>query len=137
MSVTGHRKLNTPLMSSRDERMGPDEVVPGLNEEIEAAYESEPPPTGSTWCANAHSRCATAASTSRWTNTCSPDHFIGDSERIVHENDRFAVVAKREGMRADVARDEIANGRRSLRTAASGLSRIERALALTQQRAGR
>jgi hypothetical protein len=59
-----------------------------LNEEIEAAYESEPPPTGSTWCANAHSRCATAASTSLWTNTCSPDHFIGDIERIVHVNDR-------------------------------------------------
>jgi hypothetical protein len=29
VSVTGHRKPNTPLMSSRDERMGPDEVVPG------------------------------------------------------------------------------------------------------------
>ena len=35
-----------------------------------------------------------------------PEHFIGDIERIVFENDRFAVVAKREGMPADVARDE-------------------------------
>jgi hypothetical protein len=35
-----------------------------------------------------------------------PEHFIGDIERIVYENDRFAVVAKREGVSADVARDE-------------------------------
>ena len=34
-----------------------------------------------------------------------PEHFIGDIERIVLENDRFAVVAKREGTPADVARD--------------------------------
>jgi hypothetical protein len=34
-----------------------------------------------------------------------PEHF-GDIERIVFENDRFAVVAKREGVAADVARDE-------------------------------
>jgi hypothetical protein len=39
-----------------------------------------------------------------------PDHFIGDVERIVYENDRFAVVAKREGMPADVARDENPRG---------------------------
>jgi len=35
-----------------------------------------------------------------------PEHFIGDIERIVYENDRFAVVAKRQGMPAAVARDE-------------------------------
>jgi hypothetical protein len=35
-----------------------------------------------------------------------PEHLIGDIERIVYENDRFAVVAKREGVPADVARDE-------------------------------
>ena len=39
-----------------------------------------------------------------------PDHFIGDIERIVFENDRFAVVAKREGVPADVARDENPRG---------------------------
>ena len=39
-----------------------------------------------------------------------PEHFIGDIERIVYENDRFAVVAKREGMPADVARDENPGG---------------------------
>jgi len=31
-----------------------------------------------------------------------PEHFIGDIERIVFENDRFAVVAKRAGTPADV-----------------------------------
>jgi hypothetical protein len=31
-----------------------------------------------------------------------PEHFIGDIERIVSENDRFAVVAKRPGTPADV-----------------------------------
>jgi hypothetical protein len=36
----------------------------------------------------------------------SPGHFVGDIEWIVFENDRFAVVAKREGFPADVARDE-------------------------------
>jgi hypothetical protein len=35
-----------------------------------------------------------------------PEHLIGDIERIVYEKDRFAVVAKREGVPADVARDE-------------------------------
>ena len=39
-----------------------------------------------------------------------PDHFIGDIERIVFENDRFAVVAKREGTPADVARDQDPRG---------------------------
>ena len=39
-----------------------------------------------------------------------PEHFIGDIERIVYENDRFAVVAKREGTPADVARDENPRG---------------------------
>jgi len=32
-----------------------------------------------------------------------PEHFIGDIEAIVEENDRFAVVAKRLGTPADVA----------------------------------
>lgn len=39
-----------------------------------------------------------------------PEHVIGDIERIVYENDRFAVVAKREGVPADVARDENPRG---------------------------
>ena len=32
-----------------------------------------------------------------------PEHLIGDIERIVFENDRYAVVAKRQGTPADVA----------------------------------
>jgi hypothetical protein len=39
-----------------------------------------------------------------------PGHFVGDIERIVYENDRLAVVAKREGVPADVARDENTRG---------------------------
>ena len=39
-----------------------------------------------------------------------PEHLIGDIEWIVYENDRFAVVAKREGVPADVARDENPRG---------------------------
>jgi hypothetical protein len=35
-----------------------------------------------------------------------PEHFMGDIERIVSENDRFAVVAKRQGIPADVAIEE-------------------------------
>ena len=34
------------------------------------------------------------------------DHVIGDIERVVAENDRFAIVAKREGMPAEVATQE-------------------------------
>jgi hypothetical protein len=39
-----------------------------------------------------------------------PGHFLGDIERIVYENDRFAVVAKREGVSADVAKEENPRG---------------------------
>jgi hypothetical protein len=62
---------------------------------------------------SAPSRPATRSSRSRWRSTRTsgatpgqfaivPDHFIGDIERIVFENDRFAVVAKRAGTPADV-----------------------------------
>ncbi|HLW17463.1 MAG TPA: hypothetical protein VKV69_08915, partial [Actinomycetota bacterium] len=34
------------------------------------------------------------------------DHVIGDIERVLIETDRFAVVAKREGVPAEVAVDE-------------------------------
>jgi hypothetical protein len=39
-----------------------------------------------------------------------PGHFVGDIERIVFENDRFAVVAKREGVPAEVAIEEKPQG---------------------------
>lgn len=39
-----------------------------------------------------------------------PEHFIGDIERIVFENDRFAVVAKRAGTPADVVTENDPRG---------------------------
>ena len=39
-----------------------------------------------------------------------PEHFIRDIERIVNENERFPVVAKREGTPADVAIEEPPRG---------------------------
>jgi 5-bromo-4-chloroindolyl phosphate hydrolysis protein len=36
-----------------------------------------------------------------------PEHFIADIEAIVEENDRFAVVAKRQGTPADVAIEQV------------------------------
>jgi 23S rRNA-/tRNA-specific pseudouridylate synthase len=35
-----------------------------------------------------------------------PDHLVGDIERIVYENDRFAVVVKQQGIPAEVAIEE-------------------------------
>ena len=35
-----------------------------------------------------------------------PEHLIGDIERIIYQNERFAVVSKREGTPADVAIEE-------------------------------
>jgi len=35
-----------------------------------------------------------------------PEHSIGDIEQIISDNDRFAVVAKRQGTPADVAIEE-------------------------------
>ena len=35
-----------------------------------------------------------------------PEHLIGDIERIISENDRFAAVIKREGTPAEVAMEE-------------------------------
>ena len=42
-----------------------------------------------------------------------PEHFIGDIERIVSENDRFAVVAKRAGTPADVVTETDPRGKRT------------------------
>jgi hypothetical protein len=109
-------------MSSREERMAKNEAATRkLNEEIEAAYEG----------ASASNRfdmvceCALAMCDGSIDITMDeyrhvrmdprqfavvPEHFIGYIERIVYENDRFAVVAKREGVPADVARDENPRG---------------------------
>jgi len=39
-----------------------------------------------------------------------PEHLIGDIERIISENDRFAVVSKREGTPAEVSMEENPRG---------------------------
>ena len=80
-----------------------------INEEIEQAHHDDPPG----WqmriaCECALKSCERRSSRSRWRSTRDvrsdarqfaivPEHFIGDIERIVFENDRFAVVAKRPG----------------------------------------
>src|SRR4029453_14315832 len=109
-------------MSLREERMARNEAASReINEKIEEAYLDEPP-------AN---RIDIVCECSRMTCEASiditldeyehvrkdarqfvifPGPFVSDIERIVIENDRFAVVAKREGTPADVARDENPRG---------------------------
>ena len=87
-----------------------------LNEEIEEAYEGAPPSNRFDMvCECALKMCDRAIDITMDEYllvrsdlrqfAIVPDHFIGDIERIVYENDRFAVVAKREGTPADVARE--------------------------------
>jgi hypothetical protein len=90
-----------------------------INEKIEEAYQGEPPAN------RIDVVCECARVTPLSTITLDeyehlrkdarhfvivPEHFVGDIERILFENDRFAVVAKREGVPADVARDENPRG---------------------------
>jgi hypothetical protein len=88
-----------------------------INEEIEEAYQGEPRANRiDIMCECARMMCDAAIDITldEYQNVRSdprqfaivPEHLIGDIERIVYENDRFAVVAKREGVPADVARDE-------------------------------
>jgi hypothetical protein len=105
-------------MSSREERMAKNEVASReINEEIEEAYQGEPRANRiDIMCECARMMCDAAIDITldEYQNVRSdprqfaivPEHLIGDIERIVYENDRFAVVAKREGVPADVARDE-------------------------------
>ena len=107
---------STPLMNSREERMARNEVASReLNEEIEAAYEGAPPSNRFDMvCECALEMCERPIDITMDEYllvrsdlrqfAIVPDHFIGDIERIVYENDRFTVVAKREGTPADVAR---------------------------------
>ena len=116
--VPGH----TPPMSSREERMAKNEAASReINEEIEEAHQLDPPGR------RFQIACECALQTCGRVITITvdeyrhvridprqfavvPEHFIGEIERIVYENDRFAVVAKREGTPADVARDENPRG---------------------------
>ena len=92
-----------------------------INEEIEEAYQGEPPSNRlDIVCECALKMCDRSIDITldeyRHVRmdprqfAVVPEHFIGDIERIVYENDRFAVVAKREGVPADVARDENPRG---------------------------
>jgi 23S rRNA-/tRNA-specific pseudouridylate synthase len=105
-------------MISREERMATNEASSReINERIEEAYHGEPPANRiDIVCECARMTCDAAIDITldeyRHVRmdprqfAVVPEHFIGDIDRIVYENDRFAVVAKREGMPADVARDE-------------------------------
>jgi hypothetical protein len=109
-------------MSSREERMATNEVASReINDQVEEAHQLDPPGR------RFQMACECALETCGRVITITvdeyrhvrmdprqfaivPEHFIGDIEQIVHENDRFAVVAKREGTPADVARDENPRG---------------------------
>ena len=105
-------------MSSRAERMAGNEVASReFNEEIEGAYEGEPPSNRlDIVCECALKMCDRTIDITmaeyRMVRTdprqfaIVPEHVVGDIERIVSENDRFAVVAKRQGTPAEVAIEE-------------------------------
>jgi hypothetical protein len=109
-------------MSSREERMALNEVASRqINEKIEEAYQGEPPANRiDIVCECARMTCDAAIDITldeyedvredARLFVIFPAHFVGDIEWIVSENDRFAVVAKREGAPADVARDENPRG---------------------------
>jgi hypothetical protein len=103
-------------MSAREERMARNEVASReLNEEIEEAYEGAPRSNRfDVVCECGLEICDRAIDITMdeyllvrsdlQQFAIVPDHFIGDIERIVQQNDRFVIVAKREGTPADVAR---------------------------------
>jgi len=109
-------------MSSREERMAKNEAASReINEEVERAHQTDPPGMHiqmSCECALKTCGRAITITVDEYRHVrmdprqfaVVPEHFIGNIEWIVYENDRFAVVAKREGMTADVARDENPRG---------------------------
>ena len=102
-------------MISREERMARNEVASReFNEEIEEAYQGEPSSNRlDIVCECALEMCdrpidITMAEYRMVRSDLRqfaivPEHLIGDIERIISENDRFAVVRKREGTPAEVA----------------------------------
>jgi hypothetical protein len=102
-------------MSSREERMAMNEAASReINEEIERTHQGDPPGRRfAITCECALKSCdrLIEITTAEYQEVRSdarqfaivPEHFIGDIERIVFENDRFVVVAKRAGTPADVA----------------------------------
>jgi hypothetical protein len=109
-------------MSTREERMAKNEAASReTNEEVEEAHRVDPPARRiqiSCECALKDCGRVLTITLDEYRHVrmdprqfaVVPEHFIGDIERIVYENDRFAVVAKREGTPADVARDENPRG---------------------------
>ena len=109
-------------MSSRVERLARNEAASReINEKIEEAYQGDPPTNRiDIVCECARMTCDAAIDITLDEYgdvrqdarhfVINPGHVVGDIEWIVHENDRFAVVAKREGVPADVARDENPRG---------------------------
>ena len=109
-------------MSVREERMARNEAASReINERIEEAYQGEPPANRiDIVCECARMTCDAAIDitldeyehvrTDALRFVILPEHFVDDIERIVFENVRFAVVAKREGKPADVAKNENPRG---------------------------
>jgi hypothetical protein len=109
-------------VSSREKRLARNEAAcREINEKIEEAYQGEPPANRiDIVCECARMTCDAAIDITldEYEDVRDdarhfvilPGHFVGDIEWIVYENDRFAVVAKREGVPADVARDENPRG---------------------------
>ena len=109
-------------MSSREGRMAMNEAASReINEKIQEAYQDEPSANRiDIVCECARMTCDAAIDITldeyeQVRNDARqfvilPEHFVDDIERIVFENDRLAVVAKREGVPADVARDEKPRG---------------------------
>jgi hypothetical protein len=105
-------------MSSREERMAQNEAASReINEDVEGMHRVDPPGRRiQIVCECALDGCgrviAIAMAEYRQVRgdprqfAIVPEHFIGDIEWIVSENDRFAVVAKRQGTPADVAIEE-------------------------------
>ena len=101
-------------MSSREERMAANEAASReMNEGIEQTHQGDPPGRRMTIaCECALKSCdrlieITMAEYQEVRSDATqfaivPEHFIGDIEGIVSENDRFAVVAKRPGTPADI-----------------------------------
>jgi hypothetical protein len=109
-------------MTSREERMAKNEAASReINEKIEEAYQGEPPANRiDIVCECARMRCDAAIDITldEYQHVREdarhfvifPGHFVGDIEWIVFENDRLAVVAKREGVPAEVAIEEKPQG---------------------------
>ena len=105
-------------MGSREERMAENEAASReFNEEIEELSHGDPPSRRlGVVCECALATCDRAIDitiaeyqlvrSDPLQFAIVPDHLIGDIERIVYENDRFAVVVKRQGIPAQVAIEE-------------------------------